>query len=117
MMSGISLETCSAFNERWNNKFYYKVTSCWLFLLSRTTMHGSMNIKNLGSFLIRKPFNYQFRRCLVDIIAASIFEVPGSYLCTHTGYFEKFRGLVQRIRSNNTWHLLLDTLILPLYVI
>jgi hypothetical protein len=37
--------TPSAFNERWNNKFHYKVTSCWLFLLSHTTMHGSMNIK------------------------------------------------------------------------
>ena len=46
MMSGIPLETCSAFNERWNNKFYYKVASCWLFLLSHTTMHGSMNIKS-----------------------------------------------------------------------
>jgi hypothetical protein len=47
MMSGVSLETCWAFNERWNNKFYYKVTSCWLFILSHTTMHGSMNIKHL----------------------------------------------------------------------
>jgi hypothetical protein len=45
MMSGMQLETCCAFNERWNNKFYYKVASCWLFLLSHTTMHGSMNIK------------------------------------------------------------------------
>jgi len=27
------LETCSAFNKLWNNKFYYKVVSCWLFLL------------------------------------------------------------------------------------
>ena len=44
-MSGMPLETCWAFNERWNNKFYYKVASCWLFLLSHTTMHGSMNIK------------------------------------------------------------------------
>jgi len=35
MMSGMPLETCWAFNERWINKFYYKVTSCWLFLLSR----------------------------------------------------------------------------------
>jgi hypothetical protein len=34
MMSGMLLETCWAFNERWNNKFYYKVASCWLFLLS-----------------------------------------------------------------------------------
>jgi hypothetical protein len=33
MMSGIPPETCWAFNERWNNKFYYKVPSCWLFLL------------------------------------------------------------------------------------
>ena len=45
MMSGMPLETCCAVNERWNNKFYYKVASCWLFLLSPTMMHGSMNIK------------------------------------------------------------------------
>jgi hypothetical protein len=45
IMSGVPLETCWAFNERWNNKFYYKVASCWLFHLSHTAMHGSMNIK------------------------------------------------------------------------
>jgi hypothetical protein len=45
MMRGVSLETCWACNERWNNKFCYKVESCWLFLLNHTTMHGSMNIK------------------------------------------------------------------------
>ena len=44
-MSGMLLKTCWAFNERWNNKFYYKVTYCWLFLLSHTTMPWSMNIK------------------------------------------------------------------------
>jgi hypothetical protein len=33
MMSGMPLETCWAFNEPWNNKFYCKVASCWLFLL------------------------------------------------------------------------------------
>jgi hypothetical protein len=33
MMSGVPLETCWAFNERWNNKFCYKVAS-WLFLLN-----------------------------------------------------------------------------------
>jgi len=32
-MSGVPLETCSAFSERWNNKSYYKVASYWLFLL------------------------------------------------------------------------------------
>jgi hypothetical protein len=41
MMSGVPLETCWAFNERWNNKFYYKVASCWLFLL-----------RHLGTFLV-----------------------------------------------------------------
>jgi len=44
-MSGMPLETCCAFNERRNNIFYYKVASCWLFLLNHTTMHGSTNIK------------------------------------------------------------------------
>ena len=31
--------------NKWNNKFRYQVASCWLFILSYTTMHGSMNIK------------------------------------------------------------------------
>jgi len=43
-MSGMPLETCSALNERRNNKFYYKIASCWFFLLIHTTMHGSLNI-------------------------------------------------------------------------
>jgi len=34
MMSGMPLETCWAFDERWNDKFYYKAASCSLFLLS-----------------------------------------------------------------------------------
>jgi len=54
MMSGMPLETCWAFNERWNNKIYYKVASCWSFLLSHTMMHGSMTIKFAeGSLHIR----------------------------------------------------------------
>jgi len=32
MMSSVSLETCWAIKKHWNNKFYYTVTSCWLFL-------------------------------------------------------------------------------------
>jgi len=38
MMSGMPLETCWAFNERWINKFYYKAASCWLFLLSHVEL-------------------------------------------------------------------------------
>jgi len=44
-MSDVPLETCWAFNELRNNKFRYQVASCWLLLLSHTTIHGSMNIK------------------------------------------------------------------------
>jgi len=45
MMSGMPLEIRWAVNERWNNGFCYRVASFWLFLLSHTTMNGSMNIK------------------------------------------------------------------------
>ena len=31
--------------NKWNNKFRYQVASFWLFILSYTTMHRSMNIK------------------------------------------------------------------------
>jgi len=64
MMSGMSLEICWAFNERWINKFYYKFASCWLFLLSRwypwsfvtskVTSGPNINIsQNLHHFLDR----------------------------------------------------------------
>jgi len=32
MMDGVSPETCRAIKKHWNNKFYYTVASCWLFL-------------------------------------------------------------------------------------
>jgi hypothetical protein len=69
MMSGMPLETCWAFNKRWNNKFYYKVASCSLLLLSHTTMHGSMNIR----FVSILPFH--LRLGLPTIITPS-FPVP-----------------------------------------
>jgi hypothetical protein len=48
MMSGVPLKTCWASIKIWNNKFYYKVASCWLFLLirlwvSRTHQYGIWN--------------------------------------------------------------------------
>jgi len=70
MMSGMPLETCWAFNERWINKFYYKVASCWLFLLSHTTMLGSMNIKftNFSHFFYFGMKLYMFRTVPLSII-------------------------------------------------
>jgi hypothetical protein len=32
MMDSVSSETCWAIKKHWNNKFYYTVASCWLFL-------------------------------------------------------------------------------------
>ena len=58
MMSGMQLETCWAFNKRWNTKLYYKVASCWLFLLIHTTIHGSMNIKLKIFYVYRQVITY-----------------------------------------------------------
>jgi len=47
MMSGVPLETCWAFNERWNNKFCYKVVSCWLFLLNHIYIYIYIKLYSL----------------------------------------------------------------------
>jgi len=52
MMSGVPLETGSAFNKLWNNKFYYKFASVWLFLLIHTAMYGSIHIKYPAKFFL-----------------------------------------------------------------
>jgi hypothetical protein len=44
MMIGMPLETGWAFNERWNNKFYYKDASCWLLLLSKIKCLNKMTL-------------------------------------------------------------------------
>jgi len=73
MMSGVPLEPCLAFKKLWNNKFYYKVASCWLFLLIHTAMHGSMNIKFKSITYSERVFvavaiqNAMRRRCYVVI--------------------------------------------------
>jgi hypothetical protein len=81
MMSGMPLETFSAFNKRWNNKFYYKLASCWLFLLIHTTMHGSMNIKFIWSSTCfgRHTAHHQEPK---TVLAASGFAyVKGCWTC------------------------------------
>jgi len=78
MLSGMPLETCWAFNERWNNKWYYNVASCWLFLLSHTTMHRSMNIK-----FINNPFNFY---CTLYFISKAMPEILQLILLLHCSY-------------------------------
>jgi hypothetical protein len=65
MMSGVPLETWWAVNEQWNNKFCYKVASCWLFLLSHTTMHGSMNIKFKSMYVCMYVCMYMYVVCFL----------------------------------------------------
>ena len=45
------ISTESYCNERWNNKFYYRVASCWLFLLN--------HVSNAFIFLERRLQSYQ----------------------------------------------------------
>jgi hypothetical protein len=49
--SGVPLETCWALNERWNNKFCYKVASSWLFLLN---LWQEVIFRNTAFFLENK---------------------------------------------------------------
>ena len=46
MMGGVSPETCWAIKKYWNNKFYYTVTSFWLFLWDLWD----------GEFVQKRPF-------------------------------------------------------------
>ena len=75
MISDIPLETCWAFNVLWSNKFRYQVASCWLFILSYTTMHGSINIK----FTISN-FNYFNATSVISLWSSTIFRFNSLWL-------------------------------------
>jgi hypothetical protein len=100
MMSGVPLETCWAFNKLWNNKFYYKVASCWLFLLI---------LKFLVTVVARSD------KCLE--IAWHIFIC---LLCvdvdSFTFYLTQFRNSCSlycwpwiQLLQNNLWHIITET--------
>jgi hypothetical protein len=94
MMSGVSLETCWAFNERWNNKFYYKVASDWLFLLSHTAMHGSMNIKD-SAFCRQNVFSHVSDCALSEFLMLVLPSTPNvGYLTGTTVCFLRSRNWV-----------------------
>ena len=66
MMSGMPLQTCWAVNERWINKFYYKVASCWLFLLSVCCYWSYNSPVQLQFWFLRDQSN--FKEKLVSVI-------------------------------------------------
>jgi len=94
MMSAMALETCWAFNKRWNNKFYYKVASCWLFLLiwifnplKRELNHICYLLALLGAhhFLHVSRIRVKsltFRRLMSHIYGAPILDVSRSHTTT-----------------------------------
>ena len=67
MMSGVPLETCWAFNERWNNKFCYKVASCWLFLLNQFRLCWSVHLHAFKWInQLDAAINYGFTACRLN---------------------------------------------------
>jgi len=94
MMSGMPLETCWAFNKRWNNKFYYKVASCWLFLLIHTTMHGSMNIKS-KTFICIYWFHHHIG--LESIWRTAVVAYSRCYPVICTAEMRKTNGIVENV--------------------
>ena len=69
MMSGIPLETCWAFNERWNNKFCYKVASCWFFywIIIRCTDPWILNLKIIMQYLYCVPNKERYKNLFSQI--------------------------------------------------
>jgi len=64
-MSGMQLETCWAFSERWNNKFCCKVASCWLFLVRLNVFYRN---RTSGSFVLDSlVWNCNYVKTLVSI--------------------------------------------------
>jgi len=67
MKSCVSLETCWAIKKHWNNKFYYTVASCWLFLYDLYTWH-----------IVRKVFPIENSSVLSNVVAPKYNKSPHS---------------------------------------
>jgi hypothetical protein len=103
----MSLETCWAFNERWNNKFYYRVASCWLFLLSYK--YGTADT------LTQEIFNFPARRqkavkCKMALISQQRgwwvleFHKTNSFVTVQRAFTRKFNVDPPTNKSILKWH-------------
>ena len=93
----------------WNNKFYYKLASCWLFLLIHTTMHGSINIKFINARQAieihaykfwNNKFYYKVASCWLFLLLHSLLTLPLD------GYWVIFTSQLLYKWENVTWYLL-----------
>jgi len=80
-MSGMPLETCSAFNERWNNKFCYKVASCWLFLLTKifllvpTTQNSCWKWQQNAQILHPRPSSVSMQQMMSSTLWHAVLHI------------------------------------------
>jgi len=80
MMSGMPLETCWAFNKFCNNKFYYKIASCWLFLLIQISSSQHFALPPICV----KIFHSQYYLVTMVIQTQSLRSQIYIYIYTHT---------------------------------
>jgi hypothetical protein len=62
MMGGVSPETCWAIKKHWNNKSYYTVASCWLFLWD---LYYDVRIHDHNLLSLRMNVTINNRECLL----------------------------------------------------
>jgi len=83
MMGGVSPETCWAIKKHWNNKFYYTVASCWLFLWDKT-LSLPRTIKGAGKYwmetarevvILTSPNIHNKVTCLFDVCLCFFFAL------------------------------------------
>jgi len=87
MMGGVSPETCWAIKKHWNNKLYYTVASCWLFLRDLCArIHGHQILDALliihyacyMDHLPPAPYRKTFHLKYVHVVTPQIQFFPSS---------------------------------------
>ena len=96
MMSGVPLETRWAFSKFWHNKFYYKVASCWLFLLILFYLGKSLPLRVWNWMKIAPEINYHFPSLREELSKYShptpdCFLYSKRLLCTESNVHEEVR--------------------------
>jgi hypothetical protein len=81
MMSGVPLETCSAFKKLWNNKFYYKAASCWYFywVIYDARIHGYKKKDFLPFIKLKRKLLSLFRKLLLCVIKNCVAHLLKAY--------------------------------------